>query len=61
MIEVAPGNIPRFDVDLLVGNFSKARRILGWKLRITFCEIVAELVAAHLAAIQSEAEWGADV
>ena len=61
VIEVDPCNIPPAEVDLLVGDSSKARRILEWKPQIPFREIVAEMVEADLAAIQSEADRGRDV
>jgi GDPmannose 4,6-dehydratase len=40
------------EVDLLIGDPSKARRILGWEPKHTFRELVAEMVQADLANIQ---------
>ncbi len=38
------------EVDLLVGDASKARRVLGWEPRYTFEELVSEMVRADLEA-----------
>jgi GDPmannose 4,6-dehydratase len=47
---------PRFsrpaDVDLLVGDPSKARKILGWEAGATFEELVEMMVKAELTAIE---------
>jgi GDPmannose 4,6-dehydratase len=40
------------EVDLLVGDSSKARRILGWEPNHTFRDLVAEMVQSDLANIQ---------
>ena len=32
------------EVDLLIGDASKARKILGWQPRVTFRELVSEMV-----------------
>jgi GDPmannose 4,6-dehydratase len=40
------------EVDLLVGDPSKARRVLGWQPSITFRELVRLMVDADLAALQ---------
>jgi GDPmannose 4,6-dehydratase len=36
------------EVDLLLGDASKARRVLGWKPRVTFRELVRVMVEADL-------------
>lgn len=41
------------EVELLVGDASKAARVLGWKPRVTFSELVEMMVDADLAAVQS--------
>ncbi len=47
---------PRFyrpaEVDLLVGDASKARRVLGWEPTVSFRELVRMMVDADLAALQ---------
>ncbi|ORT94088.1 GDP-mannose 4,6-dehydratase, partial [Frankia casuarinae] len=44
---------PRFfrpaEVDVLVGDSSKAREVLGWKPRVGFEELVAMMVDADVA------------
>jgi GDPmannose 4,6-dehydratase len=40
------------EVDLLVGDSSKARNVLGWKPKVSFRELVAMMVDADLAATQ---------
>ncbi|MGE0256676.1 MAG: GDP-mannose 4,6-dehydratase [Alphaproteobacteria bacterium] len=56
-IDAATGNVvvaidPRYfrptEVDLLLGDPSKARRVLGWEARTTLAELVREMVAADL-------------
>ena len=43
------------EVELLVGDATKARRVLGWEPRYTFAEIVKEMVDADLDAARREA------
>jgi GDP-D-mannose dehydratase len=42
------------EVDLLVGDASKARAKLGWQHRVSFDELVAEMVAADLKSVADE-------
>jgi GDPmannose 4,6-dehydratase len=42
------------EVDLLIGDASKARKVLGWEPTYTFRELIKEMVAADLAALSSE-------
>jgi len=42
------------EVELLLGDPGKARRVLGWKHRVTFRELVAEMVKSDLEAIARE-------
>jgi GDPmannose 4,6-dehydratase len=44
------------EVDLLMGNATKARRILGWELGHTFQQLVDEMVQSDLDAVGSFAE-----
>ena len=48
-IAVDPVYFRPTEVDALVGDASKARRVLGWRPRTTFRELVAEMVRADLA------------
>ena len=41
------------EVDLLLGDPSKARRVLGWTPRVSFNELVEMMVDADLATVQS--------
>jgi len=41
------------EVDLLIGDASKARRVLGWRPRVAFNELVEMMVDADLASVQS--------
>jgi len=42
------------EVDFLLGDPSKAHRVLGWQHRVTFPELVAEMVKSDLRAIAIE-------
>jgi GDPmannose 4,6-dehydratase len=44
------------EVDLLLGDASKAKRVLGWTHTITFPELVAEMVASDLKAVAKESQ-----
>jgi GDPmannose 4,6-dehydratase len=54
IIAVDPGLFRPSDVENVVGDPSKARTKLGWKPRITFREIVAEMAASDLRAAEHE-------
>jgi GDPmannose 4,6-dehydratase len=41
------------EVDLLVGDPSKAQRVLGWKREMDFPTLVETMVTSDLAALQS--------
>ena len=41
------------EVDLLLGDPSKAKRVLGWEPKVTFRELVRMMVDADLAAVRS--------
>ena len=42
------------EVDLLLGDPSKARCVLGWQHKVTFAELVAEMVESDLKAVARE-------
>jgi GDPmannose 4,6-dehydratase len=42
------------EVDILLGNPSKAQRVLGWKHTVTFPQLVAEMVESDLEVIAKE-------
>jgi GDPmannose 4,6-dehydratase len=44
------------EVDLLLGDASKARRVLGWKHTVGFEELVSEMMASDLKTVAGEAK-----
>lgn len=54
LVEVDPRYFRPTEVDLLLGDPSKAHIELGWRHRTTFSELVAEMVAADLVAFDAE-------
>jgi GDPmannose 4,6-dehydratase len=46
------------EVDLLVGDYGKAKRVLGWEPSINFQELVRIMVDADMAALQQQAGNG---
>jgi GDPmannose 4,6-dehydratase len=54
IIKIDPNYFRPTEVDLLIGDPSKARTKLGWKHRISFHQLVDEMVAADLNQIQTE-------
>jgi GDPmannose 4,6-dehydratase len=55
-IEIDPKYYRPAEVDLLIGDASKARRVLGWEPTITFNEMVRMMVDHDLELAASEAE-----
>lgn len=57
--EVLVGIDPRYfrptEVELLIGDATKAREMLGWEPKVSFEELVDEMVSSDLAAFQSGA------
>jgi GDPmannose 4,6-dehydratase len=56
LVRVDPRYFRPAEVDLLVGDATKARRVLGWSPTVTLAELVAEMVQADIAAIGSGAD-----
>jgi GDPmannose 4,6-dehydratase len=54
LVKVDPRYFRPTEVDLLLGDPSKARAKLGWQHKISFEDLVAEMVAADLVAITHE-------
>jgi len=54
LVEVDPRYFRPTEVDLLLGDPSKARQKLGWKHRTSFDDLVKEMVAADLAAYDQQ-------
>ncbi len=55
LVRVDPRYFRPTEVDLLIGNSTKARQTLGWRPRTTLQEMVAEMIACDLAVLQDEA------
>jgi GDPmannose 4,6-dehydratase len=56
LIEVDARYFRPTEVDLLVGDPSKAQKRLGWRHKTSFLDMVKEMVAADLAAVRRETE-----
>jgi GDPmannose 4,6-dehydratase len=56
LVKVDPRYFRPTEVDLLIGDSSKARTKLGWKHKVSFDDLVAEMVAADLRHIELEKE-----
>ncbi len=54
LVEVDPRYFRPTEVDLLLGDPSKARQKLGWKHRTSFDDLVKEMVEADLAAYDQQ-------
>jgi GDPmannose 4,6-dehydratase len=54
LVEVDPRYFRPTEVDLLIGDPSKARAKLGWQHKITFDQLVKEMVQADLVAISGQ-------
>lgn len=44
LVEIDPNYFRPTEVDLLLGDPSKARRVLGWKHKVSFADLVTEMV-----------------
>jgi GDPmannose 4,6-dehydratase len=54
LIEIDPRYFRPAEVDILHGDASKAKTVLGWEPKVSFRELVAEMVAADLKAVAGE-------
>lgn len=55
LVKIDPRYYRPTEVDLLIGDASKAREKLGWEPKITMAELVREMVTADLVAVKAEA------
>jgi GDPmannose 4,6-dehydratase len=55
LVEVDPRYFRPTEVDLLVGDSTKAREKLGWRHKVSFDALVAEMVQADLELVRQEA------
>jgi GDPmannose 4,6-dehydratase len=53
-VEIDPRYFRPAEVDLLVGDASKAQRQLGWKPKVHFRELIQQMVAADLGLVEEE-------
>ena len=60
VVRIDPVYFRPTEVDLLIGDPSKAREKLGWKPKTTFKELVKEMMAGDLAIARREAADGRD-
>jgi GDPmannose 4,6-dehydratase len=58
VVKIDPAYFRPTEVDLLVGDASKAREVLGWKPKRNFAELVAEMMASDLADARRDAADG---
>ena len=56
VIEIDPIYFRPTEVDSLLGDASKAKKLLDWECKISFPELVKEMVAADLAIVKKEAD-----
>jgi GDPmannose 4,6-dehydratase len=54
LVEIDPRYFRPTEVDVLIGDASKARSRLGWHHKVSFDELVSEMVAADLEAVAGE-------
>jgi GDPmannose 4,6-dehydratase len=58
LVRVDPAYYRPTEVDLLIGDPSKAREKLGWQHRVGIDALVSEMVAADLEAVAREHSLG---
>ena len=56
-VEIDPKYLRPAEVDLLIGDASKAKAALGWEPTITFQALVRLMVDADMAALKHELDW----
>jgi GDPmannose 4,6-dehydratase len=56
VVEVDPRYFRPTEVDILVGDASKARKKLGWQHKVPFNDLVSEMVTADLADVGKDGE-----
>jgi GDPmannose 4,6-dehydratase len=56
LVKVDPRYFRPTEVDLLIGDPAKAKRLLGWQATTTLAELVSEMVREDLKAVAREAE-----
>ena len=56
LVRIDPRYYRPAEVDHLLGNAAKARAVLGWQHKISFRELVSDMVASDLEAVNRESE-----
>jgi GDPmannose 4,6-dehydratase len=54
LVEIDPGYFRPTEVDFLIGDPSKARQKLGWRHKVSFAQLIDEMVDADLKAVRNE-------
>ena len=54
LVEIDPRYFRPTEVDLLLGDATKAKQVLGWEAKIKFHELMSEMVASDLAIVADE-------
>ncbi len=57
LVAIDPRYFRPTEVDLLIGNPDKAKRVLGWQATTPFNTLVADMVKADLALVKREADY----
>jgi len=60
LIAIDPRYFRPTEVDILIGDATKARELLGWRATVTFDELVREMVESDLKVIAAEGRPGGD-
>jgi GDPmannose 4,6-dehydratase len=58
VVKIDPAYFRPTEVDILVGDASKARKVLGWAPKRTFTQLVEEMVASDLAEAKRNGAYG---
>jgi GDPmannose 4,6-dehydratase len=58
VVRVDPTYFRPTEVDILIGDSSKARKMLGWKPKTSFAQLVKEMVAGDLEIARREVANG---
>jgi GDPmannose 4,6-dehydratase len=57
-VVIDPALVRPAEVDLLLGDAAKARRVLGWEPKTSFAQLVRLMVDADIALLQEEIAHG---
>ena len=60
MVEVDPKYFRPAEVDALIGDYSKAKKELGWEPKTKFKELVAIMVESDMKLLEAKGEVGLD-